>query len=118
MTIDDIETQMINLTTAAHTAITDWSDTQVRGYLKEHPDIVEQSVTPLERMLTTLRERIAAERANNQWGGPLPEGADTHDFAERTTSFAEHTCNCDWCLCSAPANRGNDEPRIFTIPAP
>ncbi|MFD4740576.1 hypothetical protein ACFWNQ_24910 [Streptomyces virginiae] len=115
MTIEDTNRHMLDLTAAAHTAITDWSDIRVRGYLKEHPDLVEQNVTRLEDMLATIRQRIAAERADNLWGGPLPEGAATQQYAEGTQEFAKHRCNCGWCLRAEPADI--DEPIVWTFPA-
>lgn len=113
MTIEDVNNKMLELTAAAHTAITDWSDIRVRGYLKDHPDIVEQSVTRLERMLAGLRAQIAVERADNRWGGPLPDGAAAEQYDEGVREFAEHRCNCDWCLRAEPAS--HDEPLVFTF---
>lgn len=114
MTIEDVNNKMLELSAAASGAITHWSDVRVRGYLKEHPDIVEQSVTRLERMLAEVRNRIAVERARDLWNGPLPEGAAAEHFTECVTAFVEHSCNCDWCLCREPAGLG-DEPIVWTF---
>lgn len=113
---EDVSNKMLELTAAAHAAITDWSDTQIRGYLKEHPDIVEESVRRLERMIGGLRAQIAAERADNRWNGPLPEGAAAEQYDEGAQEFAEHRCNCGWCLRAEPAGH-NDEPLVYTFPA-
>ncbi|MYV77748.1 hypothetical protein GT352_28020 [Streptomyces sp. SID1046] len=114
MTIEDVNNLMLDYTAAAHAAITDWADIKVRGYLKEHPDIVEQSVAYLEVMLAELRKQIAVERADNRWAGPLPADAALEDFIDRATDYAEHSCNCEWCLCCEPAGVG-DEPIVWTV---
>lgn len=117
MTIEDVNNRMLEYTAAASAAITHWSDTRVRGYLKEHPDIVEQSVARLEGMLAEVRSRIAAERADNLWSGPLPDGAALEEYVDLVNAYAEHSCNCEWCLCCEPVG-ASDEPIVWTIPAP
>lgn len=114
MTIEDINNRMLELSAAASDAITHWSDVRVRGYLKEHPDLVEQSVDRLEHMLAVVRHRIAVERARDLWNGPLPDGVAVDHFAEMATAFAEHSCDCEWCLCARPAGVG-DEPIYITL---
>ncbi|MFJ8208153.1 hypothetical protein [Streptomyces sp. NPDC096033] len=108
MTVEDVNNRMLELSAAASDAITHWSDTRVRGYLKEHPDIVEESVVRLEQMLAEVRQRIAVERARDLWGGPLLEGAAADHFANLATAFAEHSCDCEWCLRCRPARVGDD----------
>ncbi|MFI8499415.1 hypothetical protein ACIGFK_13100 [Streptomyces sp. NPDC085524] len=117
MTIRDIDNKMFELSAAASDAITHWADTQIRGYLKEHPDIVEESVRRLERMIGGIRAQIAAERADNRWNGPLLEGAAADHFAELATDYAEHSCDCEWCLCCAPAGVGDGPIVLMTISA-
>ncbi|MCX5176758.1 hypothetical protein [Streptomyces virginiae] len=117
MTIEDVNSRMLDYTAAAGAAITDWSDVRVRGYLKEHPDIVEESVARLEGMLAEVRAQIAVERADNRWGGPLPEGAAVEDFIERAIDYAEHSCDCEWCLCCEPAGFGDEPIVLMTITA-
>lgn len=117
MTIEDVNNKMLELSAAAGDAITHWSDTRVRGYLKEHPDIVEQSVTRLEQMLAEVRQQIAIERADNRWGGALPEDAALEHYVENVNAYTEHSCNCEWCLCCEPAGIG-DEPIVWTFDPP
>lgn len=113
--MDDTSLEMHDLTAAAHMLITDWADVQVRGYLKEHPDIVENRLERLERALERIRLKVDAERAANVWPGRVAEP--DLDFNTAAMDFAEHSCNCEWCLCCAPATRGDDEPLVFTVPA-
>lgn len=117
MAIEDVNNRMLEYTAAAHASITDWSDTRVRGYLKEHPDIVEQSVARLEGMLVEVRQQIAIERADNRWGGPLPEGAALEHYVENVNAYAEHSCDCEWCLCCEPAGVGDEPIVLLTISA-
>ncbi|MFJ3923057.1 hypothetical protein [Streptomyces sp. NPDC090022] len=110
--MSDIDIHMHDLTTAAHLLITDWADTQVRGYLKWHPDIVDHRLTLLEEALAAVRKAVEAERADNRWGGPLAD-ADA-DFNTEAMEYAEHSCDCEWCLCGAPA--GSGEPIVLALP--
>lgn len=109
--MNDIDLAMHDLTAAAHMLITDWADVQVRGYLKEHPDIVENRLERLERALERIRLKVDAERAANTWPWRVEEP--DLDFNTAAMDFAEHTCNCEWCLCAEPA--GTDEPLVFTF---
>ncbi|MFF1341089.1 hypothetical protein ACFVYT_24750 [Streptomyces sp. NPDC058290] len=108
----DIDVHMHDLTAAAHALITDWSDVQVRGCLKEHPDIVDYRLAMVEKALREIRTKVEAERAANLWGGRVldPET----DFNTAAMDYAEHSCNCEWCLCCEPAGVG-DEPIVWTV---
>ncbi|MEU6397834.1 hypothetical protein ABZ867_12740 [Streptomyces cinnamoneus] len=111
--MNETSVHMFDLTVAAHQLITDWSDVRVRGYLKEHPDIVEFRLTLLEEALAAVRKAVETERADNRWGGPL-EDADA-DFNTEAMDFIEHSCDCEWCLGCRPASTG-DEPIVITLP--
>jgi hypothetical protein len=92
-----IDQQMCGLTVAAGHLITDWSDVRVRGYLKEHPDLVEHRLKLLEAALATVRSQVEAERAAGSWGGPLDEPLE-RDFRDSVRDFVAHSCDCEWCL--------------------
>ncbi|MEV6580211.1 hypothetical protein AB0M92_18835 [Streptomyces sp. NPDC051582] len=113
--MSDIDIHMHDLTAAAHMLVTDWADVQVRGYLKEHPDIVEYRLGMAEKALREIRAKVEAELAANLWPGRVADP--DLDFNTAATDYAEHSCNCEWCLCCAPAGVG-DEPIVWTTDAP
>lgn len=90
---DPTSQQMDRLTIAAHNTITHWSDTQVRGYLKEHPSYVLHGLALIEDIVRTVR--AAAETEKTSWG---ELAGDPHqDFEDQVTDYRNHTCNCPNC---------------------
>ncbi|MBB4931411.1 hypothetical protein F4561_002231 [Lipingzhangella halophila] len=97
-----INDEMDALAVAAHGAITDFSDVNVRGYLKEHPDLVEHRLDLLTDMVDHVRATISQERAAGQWA-QLPE-CPRADHIDQAAEYAEHTCCCPYCF------HGGDNP--------
>jgi hypothetical protein len=85
-----------NLTVAASGLITDWSDVIVRGYLKGHPDDVACRLGLVADMLGTVRAAVSREQADGNWGPRNGDPLDEH--LELVAQFAEHTCDCEWCV--------------------
>lgn len=86
------------LEVAASSAITDYADVLVRGYLKEHPALVAYRLDLLADVIEVVRASVARETANGRWEGCDPfSPADEHHQA--VAEFAAHTCNCEWCRC-------------------
>ena len=100
-TADTVSQAMCSLTAAASGAITDYSDVMVRGYLKEHPDIVAHRLDLLAQMIAVIRRRVLVEevswrRADVANGFALPDPAAVH--AESVAEFVSHDGCCAWCL--------------------
>ena len=92
---------MASLTVAAMGAITDLSDLQVRGYLKEHPAHVLHRLSLLADMIARVRARALEEEVSwrreevaNGWD--LPDPAAEH--ARMVAEYRDHECCCPWCL--------------------
>jgi len=91
---DQVSQQMERLTVAAQNVITHWSDTQVRGHLKEHPDFVEHSLTLIEDTARTVRAAVKKERPDC---GNVASGEPEKDFDNQVDAYRAHTCDCDYC---------------------
>ncbi|MFJ9558240.1 hypothetical protein ACIRPH_30920 [Nocardiopsis sp. NPDC101807] len=96
---DQISQQMDRLTIAAQNTITHWSDLEVRGHLKEHPDFVEHSLTLIEDMTRTVRAAIQKERPDC---GNVASGEPARDFDDQVNTYRGHSCTCDYCYQQEP----------------
>lgn len=86
--------QMERLTIAAQNLITHWSDLQVRGHLKEHPDYVEHSLALIEQAAATVRAAIKEERPDC---GNVAFEEPHRDFEDQVATYRAHSCDCDYC---------------------
>ncbi|MFE7566887.1 hypothetical protein ACFU76_07965 [Streptomyces sp. NPDC057539] len=93
-----INDDMASLQTAATAAIADFADVTVRGYLKEHPDLVVHRLDLLASMIERVRIAVIRDRAASPCP-PHPCVAAEH--AEMVAEYTEHTCDCDFCLCGS-----------------
>ena len=91
-----INERMFSLQIAASGAITDYSDVAVRGYLKEHPDLIVHRLDLLADMIEQVRTAVIRERNAGQWGALAADPAAEH--AVETAEYAKHSCDCDYCL--------------------
>lgn len=91
-----INDRMFSLQIAASGAITDYSDVAVRGYLKEHPDLVVHRLGLLADMIEQVRVAVIRERSAGQWGALAADPAEEH--AAESAEYAAHSCDCDFCL--------------------
>src|SRR5690606_12521648 len=73
LTAYTVDEAMHSPTIAAQDLIHDWSDTRVRGHLKEHPDLVEHRLNPVTQMTNEIRAVVQRERGDGRWGGPLED---------------------------------------------
>lgn len=90
------------LEVAASSAITDYADVLVRGYLKEHPAGVLFRIGQLEDMTAAVRAAAERELADGKWDVPAPfDPVDEHE--EAVAGYAAHTCDCEWCRRGRPA---------------
>lgn len=90
---------------AAGNIASDYADTQVRGYLKAHPDLISAYLEEVENVTKTVRTAVEKERASGEWGGPLegdPAGDARADLAEGVVEFEAHTCSCPFCMHGGP----------------
>lgn len=94
--MDDTYRRMLSLQTAAAATIEDQADIRVRGYLKEHPDLVAHRLDLLAALIDEVRTVVVRESAAGTWPPLAVDPAAEH--AERTAEFADHTCNCLYCL--------------------
>ncbi|MFV8127497.1 hypothetical protein [Streptomyces syringium] len=88
--------RMLALQTAGAATIEDQADVRVRGYLKEHPDLVAHRLDLLAALIDEVRTAVARERAAGTWPPLAADPATEH--AERTAEYAAHTCTCLYCL--------------------
>jgi hypothetical protein len=90
---DQVDDHMDRLSVAADALITAWSDIQIRGHLKEHPDLVLHDLDLIAAMVRKVRAKAKKEKAG--WGELK---ADPHeDFEDRLAYYQAHTCDCDHC---------------------
>jgi hypothetical protein len=112
-TSERVEAGMASLTVAAMGAITDLSDVQVRGYLKEHPAHVLHRLDLLTDMIgrvcsRALEEEVAWRREEVANGWDLPDPAADH--AQMVAEYREHEGCCPWCLiCRGHEDGQGDE---------
>jgi hypothetical protein len=100
----DVDEAIDSLTVAASGLITDWADAVVRGYLKDHPDDVACRLGLVADMLDVVRAAVSREQADGSWG---PRNGDPlAGHLELVAQFAEHTCDCEWCVRGAPGWTG------------
>lgn len=111
---DQTNDHMELLTVAAQNTITHWSDTRVRGHLKEHPDYVLHDLALIEDMVRTVRAMAEGERSG--WGELQ---ADPHeDFEDQVDDYRAHSCNCDYCFQQEVPDPDEFIYEPFTAPEP
>ncbi|MFF0052581.1 MULTISPECIES: hypothetical protein [unclassified Streptomyces] len=88
---------MASLQTAGSALVTDLADVRVRGYLKEHPDIVAYGLDQLSAAIEEVRAAVDRERAAGKWGSLGADVSEEHD--EAAAEYADHSCDCPFCLC-------------------
>ena len=110
-----VNEQMERLTVAAQNTVTHWSDLEVRGHLKEHPDFVEHSLTLIEDVTRTVRAAIKKERPAC---GNVASGEPSRDFEDQVATYRAHTCDCDHCYQQEPITGPEHIYESFTSPAP
>jgi hypothetical protein len=98
---EQIDTDMLVLSVAAHGAITDYPDVMVRGGLKEHPALVLHRLDLLAGLIATVRRQALAEEmawrreeVANGWAPPDPVAGHAGEVA----MFTQHVGRCEWCL--------------------
>lgn len=102
MSIEEVENAMASLTVAASDTIGNYADTRVRGYLKEHPDIIEHRLDLLTLMIDQVHAAVAREREAHQFP-PIERSELDSAHAKYVTEYEAHTCTCGYCL------HGSDE---------
>lgn len=102
LTAYTVDEAMHSLTIAAQDLIHDWSDTRVRGHLKEHPDLVEHRLNLVTQMTNEIRAVIHRERGDGRWGGPLEDIDPGEEHNDAVAEYADHECDCPYCLMAAP----------------
>jgi hypothetical protein len=88
---------MGSLQTATSALVADLADVRVRGYLKEHPDVVAYGLDQVAAAVEEVRAIVNRERAAGKWGPLEGDVAAEHD--EAAAAFADHACDCPFCLC-------------------
>ncbi|MGW4954560.1 hypothetical protein [Streptomyces parvulus] len=96
--LDDRNRWMASLPTAASALVTDLADVRVRGYLKEHPDVVAHALDQITAAVEEVRAVVDRERAAGKWGPLEADVAAEHD--EAAAEFADHSCDCPFCICA------------------
>lgn len=102
LTAYTVDEAMHSLTIAAQDLIHDWSDTRVRGHLKEPPDLVEHRLNLVTQMTDWVRAVVQRERGDGRWGGPLEDIDPAEEHAEEVAEHMDHECDCPYCLGQAP----------------
>ncbi|MFF2549207.1 hypothetical protein ACFVUY_42530 [Kitasatospora sp. NPDC058063] len=112
--MSSVNVQMDSLQVAATGLITDFGDLVVRGYLKDHPDIVAHRLGLVAELVAKVQAAVDAERAGGQWPALQVDPADGHD--EDTAFYCEHECNCEYCFHSGGTEALIDDTPVAVAP--
>jgi hypothetical protein len=104
-----------HFTVTAHAVINDYMDTRVRGYLKEHPDLIAYRLSELQHVLDTVRQMVDQERAAGKWGDAISVLDAAGELRDETEWFLGHRCDCDHCVRGVPTEPAPAAPdvRVF-----
>ncbi|MFD7705615.1 hypothetical protein [Streptomyces sp. NPDC059786] len=100
---DSIERVQDRLTVASQVLVTAYADLRVRGYDKE-PSAIAAALDDMEALVKSLR--AAKFGADGQ-----PEVGRV-DLIEEASDYAEHTCNCPFCLHGTAEPTADPEPEV------